>query len=144
MLPVPDADTQPWLVGYSLASVVLVDAQARFFVQCKGTPGDIMTMAEKLVPTLCVGMPSATLRVVRSRQRAAERPGGIPTQSVGTSDPTSLLQCHEFLHFCRPYCRAANTQRRPIEASRRANADVRIDTLLRKTNATGSLRSAFC
>ncbi len=49
-------------------------------------------MAEKLVPTLCVGMPSSTLRVVRSRPRAAERPGGIPTQSVGTSDPISLLQ----------------------------------------------------
>ncbi len=32
-------------------------------------------MAEKLVPTLRVGMPSSTLRVVRSRQKAAERLG---------------------------------------------------------------------
>ncbi|MGO9469292.1 MAG: hypothetical protein ACLQVF_34640, partial [Isosphaeraceae bacterium] len=32
-------------------------------------------LVEKLVPTLCVGMPSSTLRVVRSRQRAAERLG---------------------------------------------------------------------
>jgi len=32
-------------------------------------------MAEKLVPTLCVGTPCSTLRVVRSRQRAAARPG---------------------------------------------------------------------
>ncbi len=47
----------------------------------------------ELVPTLCVGMPSRALCVVRSRQRAAERPRGIPTQSVGTSDPISLLQC---------------------------------------------------
>ena len=38
------------------------------------------------VPTLCVGMPSSTLRVVRA---VAEGPqsgqDGIPTQSVGTS-----------------------------------------------------------
>jgi hypothetical protein len=32
-------------------------------------------MAERLVPMLCVGIQSSTLCVVRSRLRAAERPG---------------------------------------------------------------------
>ncbi len=44
-------------------------------------------MAEKLVPTLCVGMPSSTLRVVPSRQRAAERPGRYSHAERGNESP---------------------------------------------------------
>ena len=47
-------------------------------------------MAERLVPTLGVGMPSSTLRVVRARQRAAERPGRHSHAERGNELPDFL------------------------------------------------------
>ena len=43
----------------------------------------VMIVPTLIVPTLRVGMNPVTLRVTTSRADA-ERPGGVPTQSVGT------------------------------------------------------------
>jgi hypothetical protein len=71
---------------------------------------------ETLVPTLCVGMQSQTLRVVRGwrlskrqspgkAKRTQSVPDGIPTQSVGTSkksiDPGCVVQGRSAAMVCR-------------------------------------------